>query len=169
MQPSTEAYYRYASADRTITLVSFLNYEAHSLAPTEYAHNVAVPLLSLSSVNDPIIPATSIPLTLASKNPNLVFATTEHGGHLGWFQGVFRPRRWISQPVCEFLRELERADPSPRKHRETRLAQKDDKLPQMGDEMVVVVGSEHVGFMEVAEGVVESGGPAEDDGLIKGL
>ncbi|KAL8284268.1 hypothetical protein RQP46_005017 [Phenoliferia psychrophenolica] len=147
---STEAYYRYASAD-------------------QYALGVAVPLLSLSSIDDPIIPATSIPRSLAAENPNLVFATTEHGGHLGWWSGLFRPRRWVSKPVCEFLREVERADPSPRKHAETKPAQRDGKIPEIGDEMVTVVGREDVGFAEVATGAVESSGPQADDGLIKGL
>lgn len=63
--PSTENYYRTASAHN-------------------YAGNIAVPLLSVNSLDDPIVGGTTVPTQIAKTNPNLVFALTEHGGHLGW-------------------------------------------------------------------------------------
>ncbi|KAK4701601.1 uncharacterized protein P7C70_g4629, partial [Phenoliferia sp. Uapishka_3] len=147
---SVEAYYKDASAN-------------------QHAHNISVPTLSLSSSDDPIIPASSVPFSAALANPNLIIGTTLHGGHLGWFTGFFRPRRWISRPVIEFLREMERADPVARKHLETVPQQREGKVPSIGDDMVVVRGGEDVGFRETAVGVVESGGSVEDAGLTRGL
>jgi len=28
------------------------------------------------------------------------------GGHVGWFQGIFSPRRWYMKPTLEFLDAL---------------------------------------------------------------
>ncbi|KAM0755757.1 AB-hydrolase YheT [Meredithblackwellia eburnea MCA 4105] len=150
---STEAYYRYASSN-------------------QYASNVAIPLLSISATDDPIVPSTTIPLSAASTNPNLVFVTTQNGGHLGWFENVLRPRRWIARPVIEFLREVERADPVAREDRlaKTVPERREGVVPVLGGEMVRVLGKEEsLGFREVAEGTVEGDGDPEDDGLIRGL
>lgn len=61
---TTEAYYRYASAN-------------------QHAKNVKVPLLSLSSMDDPIVGTSTIPIEEAEGNENLVFVRTKNGGHLG--------------------------------------------------------------------------------------
>lgn len=63
-QKSTEAYYRYASAN-------------------QHAPGVRVPLLSLSSLDDPIVAVSTVPHEAAAENGWLVFVTTNHGGHLG--------------------------------------------------------------------------------------
>ncbi|KAI5474701.1 alpha/beta hydrolase, carboxylesterase [Pseudohyphozyma bogoriensis] len=140
--PSTEAYYRDASAGK-------------------YAHNVSVPLLSLSAMDDPIVSGETIPIEAAATNPNLIFATTSHGGHLGWFEGLWKPQRWIGKPVLEFLRELERADPVMRAH-QTVLVEKDG--------FKVVEGNERIGFKEEEQAEIV-GGQEQDlgEGLIRGL
>ena len=135
----------------------------------QHCHNVAVPLLSFSAADDPIVAAETVPRKAAAANPNLIFATTKHGGHLGWFEGFFRPRRWISKPVIEFIRAIHEADPSPRVARyETMPKQQDGKRPQVGDEMVMVEGKPKVGFKLLKEEKHEVEG--EDvEGLTRGL
>lgn len=144
---STEAYYRYASSN-------------------QYASSIAVPLLSIGAEDDPIIDPATVPYSLAEKNPYLVFATTKHGGHLGFFEGLFRPRRWVGKPIVEFLREVEKADSVPKRHARTAPEQRQGKTPSIGDEMVLVEGREEIGFKEVetVRVVMEEG-----KGLVQGL
>ncbi|GAA6037019.1 hypothetical protein JCM8097_005511 [Rhodosporidiobolus ruineniae] len=135
--------------------------------------NAAVPLLSISSLDDPIVDANGIPFSAASSNPNLIFATTQHGGHLGWHEGFFRPRRWVAKPVVEFLRALHEANPQKRRARETvPPVPADGRRPQIGDEMVVLKGrEEEIGFRRLrAEEHKALGGESVDsDGMTQGL
>ncbi|KAI8584065.1 hypothetical protein K450DRAFT_221313 [Umbelopsis ramanniana AG] len=64
---------------------------------------VRVPLLCFNAMDDPISPAESIPYDEIKINPNVVLATTQHGGHLGWFEGNWSPTRWIVKPLTEFI------------------------------------------------------------------
>lgn len=163
--PTAIAYYRSASANRFI-------------------RDVAVPLLSLSALNDPVVCSGGIPLEAAEANPNLAFGLTVHGGHLGWFEGFFRPRRWIAKPVVEFLRathaEAQAAAEAAgkvggaahaRPVRET-VPPRDPtgrRRPQVGDEMVRLRGRDDIGFQRVrAEEQGAAGGEAVD-GLTQGL
>ncbi|SCV68924.1 BQ2448_1944 [Microbotryum intermedium] len=129
-------YYRWASANQD-------------------APGIAVPTLTFSAKDDPVVASATVPVHLAQLNPNLVFARTDHGGHLGWFEGFFRPRRWISKPVVEFLSEVEKADDGlPRRPAEIVGAKEGAviKRPQVGDEMVLVKGMEEkVGFKLIQE------------------
>lgn len=121
-----------------------------SASATRFIDQVSVPLLSLSAMNDPVVCSGGIPLEAATKNPNLVFALTKHGGHLGWFEGLLRPRRWIAKPVVEFLKALHEADPTPRRKRATVPAvSKSGRRPEIGDEMVLVEGRSDLGFKRV--------------------
>ncbi|KAM0792571.1 hypothetical protein ACM66B_005234 [Microbotryomycetes sp. NB124-2] len=154
--PTAAAYYRWASATTTV-------------------HNVAVPLLSISALDDPVVSSQTVPESAAYDNPNLVFAMTKHGGHLGWFQGAFKPRRWISKPVIEFLTALHEVDPAKRASgyvTEPRRAEEGRK-PQVGDEMVYLKGKEEtVGFKLVREEKHEvdvAGNSQVSEGMTRGL
>lgn len=145
--PSTEAYYRHASSN-------------------QYLHNVAVPLLSISAANDPIVAASTVPTSLAASNPWLIFVLTAAGGHLGWFEGFWQPRRWVGRPIVEFLQAVEEADDQSRAHAEL-VRSKDGSG-------FVVVGEEDVGFEVVGDEEVErmmQNEPkiGEGDKLIQGL
>jgi len=71
---------------------------------------------------------------------------------LGWFTNLFQPRRWVVKPVVEWLSALHEADSTPRQARPTLPALKQGRSPQIGDEMVLLKGSEEqVGFMRVGE------------------
>lgn len=150
-QSSATAYYRWAGA-------------------AQHIDNVAVPLLTFSAKDDPIVATTTVPLEAAERNPNLVFATTKHGGHLGWFQGLFRPRRWISTPIVEFLRALEEADPEKRTVAwETTPKRIAGRAPKVGDEMVLLDGTPDVGFKLLKEEIHNEAASAPVEGLTKGL
>ena len=109
-----------------------------------------------------------------------MFATTKHGGHLGWFEGFFSPRRWIGKPVYEFFRELEKAgDALPRVAVSSEPAgpglAKGEGLVDRGDVVVGrkvrMVGSEDVGFELVSRDVEEDEAEKQNitEGVIRGL
>lgn len=72
-----------------------------------YIHNVSVPLLLVNSSDDPLIHQSllAIPRTLAEKMPNVIFALTQHGGHLGFFEGAVlfpQPLTWMDKVIVEY-------------------------------------------------------------------
>ncbi|KAI9300874.1 Alpha/Beta hydrolase protein [Cunninghamella echinulata] len=70
---------------------------------SRFIEHVRIPLLCVNALDDPISPLTSIPWDEISINPYAVLATTDYGGHLGWFTGTLSPSRWIDQPLAEFV------------------------------------------------------------------
>ena len=85
--PSAWDYYAWASSDKVLA-------------------NIRVPFLALNAEDDPIVQVLPVE---AGGNPYVVFAVTEHGGHLGWFERV-QPsgeiRRWVSRPILEWLKAV---------------------------------------------------------------
>nr|XP_046250687.1 monoacylglycerol lipase ABHD2-like [Scatophagus argus] len=72
-----------------------------------YIHNVTVPLLLVNSSDDPLIHQSllAIPRTLTEKMPNVMFALTQHGGHLGFFEGAVlfpQPLTWMDKVIVEY-------------------------------------------------------------------
>lgn len=79
----------------TIRLLRYSNietlYKEHSCAT--YIKNIEVPTLCINSKNDPISPYENAPVELARKKKNLMFAFTQRGGHVEWFEGMLIPER----------------------------------------------------------------------------
>lgn len=162
---STEQYYRSQASVNTLT-------------------GLRVPLLSLNAEDDPITSSRCVPFHLLPKTSgNLIIGTTKFGGHLSWFEG-FNPwttRRWVRKPVRDFLELMIRTDPRARAHRSSPERGVEGRKPRKGDGMVMDLGRDDVGFMEVELGegrlVGGKGGGetesdevgAKDDGLIQGL
>ncbi|KAI8996732.1 Alpha/Beta hydrolase protein, partial [Gaertneriomyces semiglobifer] len=71
----------------------------------QYVPDIRIPMLLFSALDDPIAPKEAIPTFEVKENPFVVLATTQHGGHLGWFSGV-TPKRWFAGPVGEFIRSI---------------------------------------------------------------
>ncbi|KAK5608065.1 Monoacylglycerol lipase ABHD2-B [Crenichthys baileyi] len=76
-----------------------------------YIHNVSVPLLLVNSSDDPLIHRSllAIPGRLAEEMPNVMFALTEHGGHMGFFEGavVFpQPLTWMDKVILEYTNAI---------------------------------------------------------------
>jgi predicted alpha/beta-fold hydrolase len=65
------------------------------------------PLLALSSLDDPIVPAATIPVAAARANPLVTLETTEAGGHVAFVAGSpFWPSFWAERRAVEFVAAL---------------------------------------------------------------
>ncbi|KAF8112878.1 hypothetical protein N665_0059s0016 [Sinapis alba] len=82
---------------------------------TQYVGNVAVPLLCISALDDPLCTKEAIPweecridmkLLWKRANKNIVLATTNHGGHLAFFEGLTASSLWWVRASNEFLGAL---------------------------------------------------------------
>ena len=84
--PSVDAYYAGSSSAKRIP-------------------NVAIPLLCIQALDDPIAPKEAIPYEALKANPNCVLVTTPCGGHLGWASGPGAPfgSPWTDAAVMEWL------------------------------------------------------------------
>src|ERR1700683_4443354 len=51
----------------------------------QYMKSIVIPTLSLHSMDDPIIAAHNLPWDEVVKTGNVIFASTDRGGHVGWF------------------------------------------------------------------------------------
>jgi uncharacterized protein len=74
-----------------------------------FVPRVRVPLLLLSTEDDPFIPASCLPREAAQLNPHVRLETHARGGHLGFVAGPLRPRFWAERRAIEFLAEHVRA------------------------------------------------------------
>ncbi len=62
------------------------------------------PLLALAAADDPIVPASSLPLQAARGNPRVTLEVASGGGHAGFVAGPpWRPRYWAEERAVEFL------------------------------------------------------------------
>lgn len=85
--PTARAYYEWASSH-------------HCLG------EIRVPLLVVNAADDPIV--RHVPYDVGD-NGYIALAVTEGGGHLGWFEAAGERgtvRRWITQPVIEWLKAI---------------------------------------------------------------
>jgi len=66
--------------------------------------HVKTPLLCIGCLNDPIVDAslTQIPTDAAKTNPNIINVVTEHGGHIGWYEGRNR-EQWSTKLYFEYV------------------------------------------------------------------
>ncbi|KAM0988730.1 hypothetical protein FF1_012748 [Malus domestica] len=71
-----------------------------------YVCNVAVPLLCISALDDPICTRESIPWDECRDSVNVVLATTQHRGHLAFFEGFNASGIWWVSAVDEFFKVL---------------------------------------------------------------
>ncbi|KAH9692169.1 AB hydrolase-1 domain-containing protein [Citrus sinensis] len=60
-----------------------------------YVGNVSIPLLCISSLDDPVCTVEAIPWDECRANKNVVLATTWHGGHLAFFEGLTAAGMWF--------------------------------------------------------------------------
>ncbi|GAB2224030.1 hypothetical protein Drorol1_Dr00004776 [Drosera rotundifolia] len=73
---------------------------------TNYLRNVSVPLLCINALDDPICTREAIPWDECRLNKNVILATTKHGGHLAFYEGITASRLWWVRAVNEFLHYL---------------------------------------------------------------
>jgi len=78
-------------------------YARHSCV--NYLEHVREPLLLLNALDDPLVTHEAIPFDLTQHNSNIILATTEYGGHLGWCEGVVIPSltHWHERVCLEYI------------------------------------------------------------------
>ncbi|CAG8675128.1 10765_t:CDS:2, partial [Acaulospora colombiana] len=142
--PCAKDYYEYASSDQKLP-------------------GIQVPYLAINAEDDPIvrvIPRPDEPSCEASGY--VAVAITPGGGHLGWFEdGEKRGevRRWIREPVLQWLRAVIE-EYKPEKKQEGRPTEEVDGF-------VREIGRENIGYKEIAEADLPRGPDVK--GLTKGL
>ncbi|KAJ1734603.1 hypothetical protein LPJ61_000985 [Coemansia biformis] len=70
-----------------------------------HLRNIRIPMLFLNSLDDPICIQPLIPFEEFRRNPFLVLALTDDGGHIGYIGGVL-PKSWIEHPVAQFFQAM---------------------------------------------------------------
>lgn len=87
--PSVDAYYEYSGSKNKVG-------------------DVAIPLMTVQALDDPIAVADSIPRDVIKANPNVILLETETGGHLGWEAGPEAPfgAPWPDEVVMRFFEAL---------------------------------------------------------------
>ncbi|KAI3702167.1 hypothetical protein L6452_27893 [Arctium lappa] len=72
----------------------------------DYVGRIKVPLLCISSLDDPVCTKDALVWDECRVNKNVILATTQHGGHLGYFDGMDASGVWWVRAVDEFLTVL---------------------------------------------------------------
>ncbi|KAJ2910379.1 hypothetical protein GGI21_000933 [Coemansia aciculifera] len=68
----------------------------------DHLDNIQIPVLFLNALDDPICTPSLIPFDKFLKNPWLILALTQYGGHIG-YMGKTWPTSWIEHPVSQFF------------------------------------------------------------------
>lgn len=103
--------------------------------------DVRIPFLTINADDDPVVK--HVPVHVAD-NEWVIMVVTHGGGHMGWFEATGRKnRRWMSQPVLEWLRATAEKIDVPR--RATRQI-------EVVNGWLVENGREHLGCRHIGEG-----------------
>ncbi|KAL0946923.1 hypothetical protein HGRIS_013084 [Hohenbuehelia grisea] len=122
--------------------------------------SIRVPFLAINAADDPVVQ--DVPMDGAD-NGNIVMVLTPKGGHLGWFEsvGASSVRRWVVQPVLEWLQAMVQTLPS-----EGRLRGRPMYVDAEG--FLREEGNDKTGCRELEEGAIVDGTEPEE-GLLQGL
>ncbi|KAA8536574.1 hypothetical protein F0562_029052 [Nyssa sinensis] len=71
-----------------------------------FVGNVMVPLLCISALDDPVCTMEAIPWDECRANKNIILTTTQHGGHLAFYEGITAKSLWWVRAVNEFFSVL---------------------------------------------------------------
>jgi hypothetical protein len=101
----------FAEFDAAVTapLHGFASADAYwsSCSARRFLAGVRRPLLAISSLDDPIVPASAIPFEEARANAAVTLVTTAAGGHVAFVGGwPFWPSYWAERRAIEFLAAL---------------------------------------------------------------
>lgn len=76
----------------------------HDSSSMRYLEGVQVSTLLLHALDDPFLPAESIPVSTARDNPAVTLSLQGRGGHVGFVEGSpWRPRFWGEESAAAFL------------------------------------------------------------------
>ncbi|KAI3810387.1 hypothetical protein L1987_19999 [Smallanthus sonchifolius] len=68
--------------------------------------NVKVPLICINAIDDPVCTYEAIPWDECRINKNIVLATTQHGGHNAFFEGMSGKNLWWVRVIEEYFSVL---------------------------------------------------------------
>ncbi|KAK1440371.1 hypothetical protein QVD17_06196 [Tagetes erecta] len=68
--------------------------------------NVKVPLVCINAIDDPVCTHEVIPSDECRMNNNIVLATTQHGGHIAFFEGMSGKNLWWVRAIEEYFSVL---------------------------------------------------------------
>ncbi|XP_052192707.1 embryogenesis-associated protein EMB8 isoform X2 [Diospyros lotus] len=71
-----------------------------------FVGKVMQPLLCINALDDPVCTREAIPWDECRANKNIVLATTQHGGHLAYYEGMTANSLWWVRAVHEFFNVL---------------------------------------------------------------
>lgn len=68
-------------------------------------HRVAVPLLCINALDDPLCPPHAIPIEELKTNPHILLACSKFGGHVAWLEHSWSWHKltWMDRVCGEFL------------------------------------------------------------------
>lgn len=66
-------------------------------------HQIQVPTFFINAYDDPIFSPKTFCFESFHKNPNIVFATNKHGGHLGYMESVFSFESWFIKIALKYF------------------------------------------------------------------
>ena len=69
--------------------------------PMRACDNISIPIMCISSLDDPVCRAELISYDLFTKHPFCLLATTEKGGHCGFLERDFKP--WSDRATMEYI------------------------------------------------------------------
>jgi len=75
----------------------------NSLSSDKLIGDITVPVLSINSMDDLLIPTSCVPLEKIQQNPNIIQLMVAGGGHIEYFSGLNR-RYWAYSTAIEYLR-----------------------------------------------------------------
>ncbi|KAK3184799.1 hypothetical protein Dsin_032085 [Dipteronia sinensis] len=81
------------------------SYYRHSSCAS-FVRKVSVPLLCISALDDPVCTWEAIPWDECRANENIILATTRHGGHLAFYEGISATSLWWVRAVDGFFMAL---------------------------------------------------------------
>jgi len=86
---------------------------------SQVLHRVAVPLLCINALDDPLCPPAAIPVERLKENPHILLAFSRYGGHVAWLEHSWSWHKltWMDRVCGEFLvacqEELQAGDRGP--------------------------------------------------------
>ncbi|XP_028112999.1 phospholipase ABHD3-like [Camellia sinensis] len=122
---------------------------------TNFVGNVMVPLLCISTLDDPVCTREAIPWDECRANKNIVLATTHHGGHLAFYEGIAAKSLWWVRAVHEFFSILHSSSLIHRKEAEMQIPPQESSIDQgpyvniTEDGMVTALGNEQTSVEDV--------------------
>lgn len=68
--------------------------------------HIKTPTVFINALDDPVIGSDCIDYEVFARNENVAVATTKHGGHLGYMEGLFDQRFWVVEPILMFCNAI---------------------------------------------------------------